>query len=239
MRIAIAVLIILGAVFLSLFIRVRIKKAAAGSLIFKSLTSVCFILTSLCALRISLTFGDAAGYGLFTTAGLLFGLLGDVWLDLRYNCRSESVTYTFAGFIAFAVGHIFFLIALIRYCMNGAGAGFVLIPFILAAVLGVGIVAAGPVLHLDYGVFKKITVIYAALLISSALVSGSLLIHSAFGSVRLRFFFIGSVLFLLSDLILSGTYFGQGKDRPVDIISNHVFYYGAQFLIALSAAFAG
>ena len=34
------------------------------------------------------------------------------------------------------------------------------------------------------------------------------------------------------DLILSGTYFGEGKNRPVDIVTNHVTYYIAQFVIA-------
>ena len=49
----------------------------------------------------------------------------------------------------------------------------------------------------------------------------------------LNLFFIGGILFALSDLVLSGTYFG-GKERPVDIILNYLTYYPAQFLIALS-----
>ena len=51
---------------------------------------------------------------------------------------------------------------------------------------------------------------------------------------------IESVLSLfasISDLILSGTYFGEGKDRPVDVITNHAAYYIAQFIIATSIAF--
>ena len=43
---------------------------------------------------------------------------------------------------------------------------------------------------------------------------------------------IGGVFFAISDLILSGTYFGEGKNRPVDIVTNHVTYYIAQFVIA-------
>ena len=52
----------------------------------------------------------------------------------------------------------------------------------------------------------------------------------------LNLIFIGSILFALSDLVLSGTYFG-GKERPVDIILNYLTYYPAQFLIALSLLF--
>ncbi len=55
--------------------------------------------------------------------------------------------------------------------------------------------------------------------------------------MTLNFMFAGGIFFLISDLILSGTYFGEGKNRPVDIIINHVTYYIAQFLIASSLLF--
>ena len=50
-------------------------------------------------------------------------------------------------------------------------------------------------------------------------------------------FFAGAVLFALSDLILSGTYFGEGRERPVDLILNYLTYYPGQYLIALSLFF--
>ena len=49
--------------------------------------------------------------------------------------------------------------------------------------------------------------------------------------------FIGGILFALSDLILCGTYFGEGKDKPFDLISNSITYYVAQYLIAFSIFF--
>ena len=52
--------------------------------------------------------------------------------------------------------------------------------------------------------------------------------------MTLNLLFIGLIFFLISDLILSGTYFGEGKNRPVDVVTNHVTYYVGQFLIALS-----
>ena len=58
-----------------------------------------------------------------------------------------------------------------------------------------------------------------------------------FSEMTLNFMFVGGVLFLLSDLILSGTYFGEGKRRPVDIVTNHVAYYAAQFVIASAVMF--
>ena len=50
----------------------------------------------------------------------------------------------------------------------------------------------------------------------------------------LNVFFAGSILFAISDLILSGTYFGEGRERPVDLALNYLTYYGGQFLIASS-----
>ena len=44
----------------------------------------------------------------------------------------------------------------------------------------------------------------------------------------------GIILFLLSDLVLSGTYFGEGRDRPRDIALNYLSYFPAQFLIAFA-----
>ena len=41
----------------------------------------------------------------------------------------------------------------------------------------------------------------------------------------------------VSDLILSGTYFGVGKERPVDLALNYLSYYPAQFLIASALVF--
>ena len=49
--------------------------------------------------------------------------------------------------------------------------------------------------------------------------------------------FIGGVFFAISDLILSGTYFGVGKERPIDLTLNYITYYTAQFLIASALVF--
>ena len=41
----------------------------------------------------------------------------------------------------------------------------------------------------------------------------------------LNLLFAGGVLFALSDLVLSGTYFGEGKERPVDLILNYLNFH--------------
>jgi hypothetical protein len=58
---------------------------------------------------------------------------------------------------------------------------------------------------------------------------------------------IGSILFILSDLVLSMTYFSKEEDYKKEgilnpesrfmISLNHILYYGAQFFIAISILF--
>ena len=230
---------VLGAVFLILFLKGRIHEANASTLIFKTLTSVCFLGLSVYGVWKAGSSGVSVYYSVLITTGLFFGLLGDIWLDLKYNCPNESDPFTFAGFWCFAVGHVFFLIGMIGFMNVNRSVLSVIIPIIVAAICGIAVGMGGKLLSLDYGKFKTITMFYGALLISSVFVSASLLFQSGFSSVPLWLFFVGAVLFLASDLVLSGTYFGTGKNRPVDIVSNHILYYAGQFLIAASSfAFA-
>ena len=70
-------------------------------------------------------------------------------------------------------------------------------------------------------------------------VAVSLSILHEFRVLTLILMAVGGALFAISDLILSGTYFGEGKERPVDIITNGVTYYLAQYVIAFSLYFVG
>lgn len=92
-------------------------------------------------------------------------------------------------------------------------------------------------MKLRYGKLRTTVIVYGALLFSTLLLTGSLALSYGFQEKALNLLFAGAALFAASDLILSGTYFGVGKDRPVDIILNYLTYYPAQFLIALSLLF--
>ena len=82
---------------------------------------------------------------------------------------------------------------------------------------------------------KKIRILLG-LLFLAVLLSGSLALLHHWAVPTLNLFFAGSVLFAVSDLVLSGTYFGVGKDRPIDLALNYLTYSPAQFLIAFSLA---
>ena len=228
--------LITGAVCLACFLKNRLQKPSAGSLLWKTAASGCFLAAAFCGLWHNMMRGAGREFSLLVTAGLFFGLLGDIWLDLKWNCPEEDSRYTFAGFWCFAAGHICFLTAMIVFGGIAMPAAGVVIPLVLAAVLGIAVGMGGKLLALDYGRFKGITMFYGALLIGTVLVSGSFAFRTHFRTPVYLLILIGGVLFLISDLILSGTYFGKGKDRPVDIVSNHIFYYAAQFVIAFAVS---
>ena len=194
-------------------------------MLIKSIVSVLFIAVAVSA-------GSQTVLAKLVIIGLVFGLLGDIWLDFKYVFPSQGELFTYAGFAVFGIGHILYVTGLLSYYGSER---FLVASFALAA-LSAGLVAAlEKPMKLVYGKMKPIVVIYGFLLFSTVFVSGGLLlIH---GGKALMLFFIGGVLFALSDLVLSGTYFGVGKERPVDIASNYILYYAGQFLIALSLAF--
>ena len=223
---------VLGVIFISVFLSMRVKKASALAAAFKSLTSVCFILAWLVlAMRAPSVFSFCVG------GGLVFGLLGDIWLDLKFCYRQDDDVLTKLGFASFAVGHFFYIAGIIAGSKAFSAAA-------LLCALAVGVVVAlvvyfgEKVMKLHYGSFKLISTLYGGLLF---FMTAFAIFSALFGGVsehkHLLVLGIGGVLFAVSDLILSGTYFGEGKNRPVDIITNHVSYYAAQFIIALSVLY--
>lgn len=226
--------LVLGFVSLCVFLKFRCRKACGQATVSKAVVSTFFILSWLV-----LYSSNTVNYGMFLGAGLVCGLLGDVFLDLKF-CNSEYEDfYTYSGFLAFAVGHFFYIGAVI----TGVKGEFRPIAFLPAA--GVGVVVAlvvffgEKVMGLHYGKYKVISTLYGALLFFMASFA---LFTAVFCGIKenmhLVAMFAGGVLFAVSDLILSGTYFGEGKNRPVDIITNHVTYYLAQYVIAASLILA-
>lgn len=225
----------LGILAAVLFLIVRVKEGGVKGVMTKSFASALFVSTAIAAFFKSGAEGICFPY--LIIAGLVFGLLGDVWLDLKWAYPEDNDIYTFAGFTSFGIGHVIYLVGLFVCFSEFSTIWYIIVPIIASIAVGIGVVALEKPMQLVYGKFKTISGIYAFILTYMTLQSGSFALLDNFDNMTLNFMFVGGILFLISDLILSGTYFGEGKRRPVDVISNHVSYYAAQFIIASSLLF--
>ena len=222
-----------GAVSLTLFIIEKIKKYSVKETLIKTITSCFFVAVS----AVSLYAKGQHFLTVFVTLGLFVGLLGDIFLDLKYVFKEHDKEFTYAGFIAFAIGHAFYISGMYLEFFKEQNVLYIIIPLVVGTLISVINLLIEKLMKLNYGSLKVIVFIYGILLFSMTACSLSLCIMTAFKNVTLIMMFVGGLLFTISDLILSGTYFGVGKERPIDISTNAVSYYLAQYVIAFSVFF--
>lgn len=212
------------------FLFSRAKGASIKNLFFKMASSLCFLLTAVCAV---LANPGASAYGGLIIMGGILGLCGDAALDLKFIYPKDNNAYLRSGFIFFAIGHLFFNAALIW--LNQLKWWWVLICIAAAFVIAVLNALSSKMLKIDFGKYRNIVIMYSTVLATTAIIS--VLSAVVTGSVAMIIFAVGAVLFLLSDVVLCFTYFSTGWDKPVHIFINHLLYYAAQFLIASTIVF--
>lgn len=209
------------------FLVIRVKKGGVAGLLAKTFASVCFIITAFAAVKVN---PNGLDWFMYVALGLIFGMIGDITLDLKVVYPEKSSVYLASGMTAFTIGHIFFIVGMaIHYGIHWA------VP-VVAIVVGIIAVLLGPTLKLDYGKFKIPSMLYGITLAFTACMSGYVMVVSNFKTAYI-IMFVGAVSFLLSDLILSGMYFGKDKNTPVNVVINHALYYIAQLLIASTVFF--
>ena len=232
-------LLVCGALLLFVYIREKIKAYSVKAVLLKSLVSVLFVAVGVYGTWLSAQKGSIRPLCPFVVLGLLFGLLGDIWLDLKYVFPEKDEPFTYAGFCVFGVGHILFILGmLLTYYPAGRPAA-VFVPLLIGLVLSLGNALLEKPMKLHYGKLKPIVIAYGALLFSMVLIAGSLALAYGWREMPLNLLFIGGIFFALSDLILSGTYFGVNRERPIDLALNYITYYSGQFLIASALVFLG
>ena len=230
-------LLVCGAVLLFVYIREKIKSYSVKAVILKSLVSALFVTVGVYGTWLAAAKGNDSLLCPFVVLGLLLGLLGDIWLDLKYVFPEKDGPFTYAGFCVFGVGHILFISGMLMSYYPAGKPTTVILPILLALVLSAGNAFMEKPMKLHYGKFKPIVLAYGVVLFAMVLISGSLALSYGWKELPLNLLFIGGVFFAISDLILSGTYFGVGKERPIDLALNYITYYSAQFLIASALVF--
>ena len=247
------IMLALGIICLTVFCVLRDKKSSAKAIAVKTVVSLLFIATAVAALLER--DGGAGGVllpALLMIVGLVLGLVGDVTLDFKIflkglgyeGCEKDSDTMTYFGMAAFGVGHVLYITSTaLRYPgleMNLLWSALVAVG-LAGAIFGIAI----PILKMRFGKYLIPSVSYAFLLCWFIAFAGWQMASGVTtGSVMLL---VGSILFIVSDLILSMTYFSKPEDYlkpgPLNpeskllIVANHVTYYFAQFLIALAIMF--
>ena len=227
------ILIALGAIALVFYLLEKCKRYSLKGVLLKTVVSLLFIATALAG-----TFQNQGhSLSIFVIAGLILGLLGDIFLDLKYVYPTDDKLYTFAGFFVFGIGHILFATGMMLEFFIDANVLYFLIPLGGSLLFVIINLLLEKPLKNNFGDLKIIVSIYAFLLAMNPLTSLMLCIITGFSNVTLLMLFIGGVLFDVSDLLLSGTYFGEGHEKPIDFILNYLTYYSAQFIIAFAIFF--
>ena len=222
--------LVFGIICTCLFIYKREANSSHFALLLKTSSSMLFIMTAIFAVYYNK--GDMR-YGLLIALGLVFSMLGDIWLDLKWIYPRDIRYYLYGGFVFFMLGHTCYTSAL------GLSNGMKLtefLPCLIAPLLvSLGSQLAAKPMKLDFTGYKFIVSLYTFFLVMTLSVSTILAVKT--GATSQIMMAVGAFLFFLSDLILSNTYFGVDKVSKPYIASNHALYYAGQFLIAMSVFF--
>ena len=229
------ILIACGAITLVVYTREKIKAYSVKAVIIKAIVSALFIAVGILGMAVSAVNPNLMGP--FVVFGLVCGLLGDIWLDLKYVFPEQDVAFTYAGFVSFGIGHVFYIAGMLDRFFPPDAPAYVIMPFVLAVAMSIGNALLEKPMKLDYGRMKPVVVAYGVLLFSTLLLSGSFALYYGWQELALNVLLAGAVLFTASDLVLSKTYFGTGHEQPIDFVLNYFTYYPGQFLIATSIMF--
>ena len=160
--------------------------------------------------------------------GLVFGLIGDELLALRFLHPERQTAFFVSGAVAFAVGHVLYLRAMWGL---DSGAWFFALIF-----LALGLVAAAAYIlrhEIDAGKLFVPGLVYIALVVFVAATALSLLVRGQ--GTRALLLTLGGTLFAVSDCVLTVRTFGERKTKVQNVVI-HAAYYAAQLLIAWSIA---
>lgn len=217
--------LIVGICSLLSFLVIRTNKGGFYPLVLKTITSFCFLGLGLLGLvNGSLPITSCS---LFIAGGIC-GLIGDIVLDLKITYPEDSEKYLLLGMSSFTLCHIFYISATMY--VFGTNMWYIF----GGVIVGVAFYLSTFVMKIKLKKANVNSVLYALVLNISVFQALFLLVEykDAFSALL----FTGAVLFLISDGILMLTYF-KGKDSRLYLISNHLIYYLAQFLIMGSLLF--
>ncbi|MCR4742470.1 MAG: lysoplasmalogenase [Treponema sp.] len=157
------------------------------------------------------------------TLGLLFGLLGDVTLNIRYLVKKLEQKIFLLGIALFLTGHIFYLLALIPQAVN----------LWLCVIIGT-VLAAALLIYICLTIKVKLAFkIFGVVYIGAVMIMTVIALGIAIGnpSAKSIIYAIGAFLFTASDIILIFNTFKDDSKFYLRVV-NLALYYLGQLLIA-------
>lgn len=230
MTTAVIILSVISALFAAFFIVIRVTKAPIYGLLTKTLASMVFV--AMAGIGVYLGGNKMPDATALVVAGLAFGMVGDIVLDLKRAHSEFEDLYLTSGMSAFTADHSFVIAA--TYLIAAPTIPNLWLPSVASAAIAL---AAAPVVMIvslkimkaNFGKHFAFSAFYAAFLIFFTVLSLWLSILDA----KFVMLCVAMILFLLSDLVLSTMYFVEGKkEDKLLVVVNHGLYYAAQILIA-------
>ena len=228
------VILALGALAVSFFIYKKIKNYNIGAVIIKIIASLGFVLLGV----FSFYHTGRHILSIFLVTGSILGMLGDIFLGLKHVYKENSKLYVKAGFLSFALGHIFYVSGMFsEFFIPSSSFLYVLLPIVVAALLGTMMLVVEKPLKMHYGSMKIMICLYAFFLFCTPCSAFSLLVLNNFSITTLLMLAPAGFLFATSDFLLCNTYFADNRDTPAFNFINSVTYFLAQYTIAFSIFF--
>ncbi len=222
MGLIVAAVCIIGLLTDIIFIRAEYAGRMGKAVVFKGLASLFFVILGIIGYT-----ANPTHFGRLILIGLVLGMVGDIFLNLRNLYEGGKSLKVFAvGILAFLGGHFLYIAALI-----GENSKIVLPALIAAAVIS--LLSIPPLM-------KRITApnmgmklfgyVYLVIVIAMFSCAGALLLMGGPTAVNILFA-VGALLFMVSDFIMIYYSFGR-KIKPLRAV-NLLSYYVGQLLIAI------
>lgn len=211
--------IVLECIFMIYFLTFKLR--ADGKYVFwKTLTSLGFFTLSLFAYSATI---EPMYYWLIII-GLGLGVAGDYFLAMQYHQPKKKQLFFILGLGAFAMGHIAYSAAF--YDANSLHPIWIIIVSVILAGITVAMLIK---LNLQFQNMLPAVLFYCTVIYFMEIQALCLLSQPNMALIVVN---IGTLLFVISDLILSFVYFHDMDTVKMNRL-NLVFYYIAQILIAM------
>ena len=215
------ILAIIGIILQAVFIYVEHNEKYVLADILKGSAAACFVIIGIVGYATKTT----DSFGLKLMIGLIFGMLGDVLLNLRFVVGEDKGQKVFLlGIVAFLIGHILYLAALVPIAAHPG------VCFVVGAILAAALLAY---------IFKTMDIkiafkIFGVFYLGAVIIMTVMAIDVAIAVQNIRSieYAIGAVLFMISDIVLIFNTF-SGKTKFSMRITNLSLYYIGQLLIAM------